>query len=137
MDPIADMLTRIRNSSLVKKKEVVIPMSKIKHEIAKILLKEAWIEKFEVVKGEAGSKNKTAAFDNIKITLKYKEDGKPCISLLKRVSKSGLRVYVDNKHIPVVLNNIGMAILSTPQGLMTNREARQKKVGGEVICEIY
>ncbi len=137
MDPIADMLTRIRNSFLVKKKEVIIPMSKIKCEIAKILEREKWISKFEIVKGEAGAKNKAAAFDNIKITLKYNEDGRSHISLLKRISKPGLRVYVDKEHIPTVLNNFGIAILSTPQGLMTNKEARRKNIGGELLCEIY
>jgi len=136
-DPIADMLTRIRNSFSVKKKEVIIPMSKLKYEIAKILEREGWVSKSEIVKGEAGSKNKAAAFDNIKITLKYNEDGTSHISLLKRISKPGLRVYVDKEHIPTVLNNLGVAILSTPQGLMTNKEARRKNIGGEFLCEIY
>ncbi|MEI7452003.1 MAG: 30S ribosomal protein S8 [Candidatus Falkowbacteria bacterium] len=136
-DPIADMLTRIRNSFLVKKKDVVIPMSKIKYEIAKILERDKWVNKVELVKAIAGAKNKTAAFDSIKITLKYREDGKSYITLLKRISKPGLRVYVDKDHIPTVLNNLGIAILSTPQGLMTNREARRKNIGGELLCEIY
>jgi len=137
MDPIADMLTRIRNSFMVKKKDVIIPMSNIKYEIAKILERESWVTKVELVKGEAGAKNKSAAFDSIKVTLKYKEDGSSYITLLKRISKPGLRVYVDKAHIPTVLNNLGIAILSTPQGLMTNREARRKNIGGELLCEIY
>lgn len=136
IDPIADMLTRIRNSSMVKKTEVVLPFSKIKHEIAKILEREGWIAKMEVVKGE-GQKNKTQAFDELKLTLKYKEDGSPFINSLKRISKPGLRVYVNKDNLPTVLNHFGIAILSTSQGLMTNKEANKKKIGGEVLCEIY
>lgn len=134
-DPIADMLTRIRNASAVKKDEVVLPMSKIKYSIAKILEEDGWIKKAEVVKAE-GVKNKSAAFDNLKIVLKYK-DGQPAISSIKRVSKSGLRIYVNKGELPKVLNNYGMAIISTSAGLMTNKEARKKKIGGEIICEVY
>lgn len=134
-DPIADMLTRIRNASAVKKDEVVLPMSKIKYGIAKILEEDGWIKKAEVIKAE-GVKNKSAAFDNLKIVLKYK-DGQPTISSIKRISKSGLRVYVNKGELPKVLNNYGMAIISTSAGLMTNKEARKKKIGGEIICEVY
>jgi len=135
-DPISDMLTRIRNASAVKKSEVVLPMSKIKHEIAKILERDGWIEKVEIIK-EKGKKNGKAAFDSLKIILKYDFEGRPAISSLKRVSKPGLRVYASKDELPRVLNNAGIAIISTSQGLMTNKEARKKKVGGEVICEIY
>lgn len=141
-DPIADMLTRIRNASMVKKSEVVLPMSKLKFEIAKILEKGSWIKKAEIIK--AGSdiqenikKNKAAAFDQIKLTLKYDENGRPVISSLKRISKPGRRVYVDKDHLPRVLNNLGIAIISTSTGLMINKEAGKAKIGGEVLCEIY
>ncbi len=135
-DPISDMLTRIRNASAIKKSEVVLPMSKIKYEIAKILERDGWIGKVEVVK-EKGKKNGAAAFDSLKIALKYGSDGKSAISSLKRISKPGLRIYVSKDELPRVLNNSGIAIISTSQGLMTNKEARKKKIGGEVICEIY
>ena len=135
-DPISDMLTRIRNASVIKKNEVVLPMSKIKHEIAKILERGGWVEKVEVIK-ENGKKNGSAVFDSLKIVLKYGNGGKPAISSLKRISKPGLRIYVNKDELPRVLNNLGIAIISTSQGLMTNKEARKEKVGGEVLCEVY
>ena len=135
-DPIADMLTRIRNALAVKKYEVVLPMSKVKHEIAKILEREGWIYKVEVIKG-VSKKNKNSVFDELKIILRYKKSGRPAITSVKRVSKPGLRIYVDKDNLPRVLNNMGVAIISTSQGLMTNKEARKKGVGGEVICEVY
>ncbi len=131
MDPIADMLTRIRNASAVGKSEVVLPMSKIKFNIAKILEENGWVEKAEVLKKD---KEK---FDNLKITLKYKGKGKPAIASLRRVSKPSLRIYSNKSELPRVLNNLGMAIISTSRGLMTDKEARKKGVGGEIICEIY
>jgi small subunit ribosomal protein S8 len=134
-DPIADMLTRIRNASSVRKPEVVLPMSKIKHEIAKILEKGGWVGKVEVVKSQ-GVKNGSKIFDELKIELKY-NNKESVIKSLKRISKPGLRVYADKDKLPRVLNNLGIAIISTSQGLMTNREARLKKIGGEVLCEIY
>lgn len=136
IDPIADMLTRIRNASAVKKEEVVLPMSKIKYNISKILEQEGFVGKVEVLKG-AGQKNEASAFDELKIVLKYKKDGKPTISSIRRVSRPGLRTYVGKDELPRVLNNFGIAIISTPMGLMTNKEAKKKGVGGEVICEIY
>ena len=135
-DPIADMLTRIRNASAVKKPEVVIPMSKVKREIAKILKKEGWILDFEIIQ-TMSKKNKNFQFDEIKINLKYKKSGKSYISSLKRISKPGLRIYAKNDNLPRVLNNLGVAIVSTSQGLMTNKQARKNGLGGEVICEIY
>ena len=135
-DPIADMLTRIRNASAVKKPEVVLPMSKIKFEIARILKKEGWILDAEVLTGK-GEKNKSSVFDELKLILKYKKSGRSCISCIKRISRPGLRVYSKKDNLPKVLNNLGMAIISTPSGLMTNKEARKKGLGGEVICEIY
>ncbi|SRR6056297_10590 len=152
-DPIADMLTRIRNGAAVGKREVVLPMSKIKHEIAKILEKEKWIKSVEVVdpgdsklleKKEklssdpaSSGRRKSDNFKQLKIVLRYKKSGKPAISHLKRVSRPGLRLYVGKSELPIVLNDLGMAIISTPQGLMTNKEARKEKVGGEIICEVY
>ena len=136
IDPIADMLTRIRNASLVGKNEVVLPMSKIKLNIAKILEKEGWIAGSEVVKTE-GRKNKAAGFDELKISLKYRKDGRPAMTSLKRISKPGLKIYITKDEIPRVLNNFGMAIISTSRGLMTDKEARKSGVGGELICEIY
>lgn len=135
-DPIADMLTRIRNASAVKKYEVVLPMSKIKFEIAQILKRENWVNDVAVVNVSSG-KNKAAKFSQIKIVLKYKKSGRPAISNIKRISKPGLRIYVGKNELPRVLNNLGMAIISTSKGLMTNKEAKQSSLGGEVICEIY
>lgn len=135
-DPIADMLTRIRNASAVKKHEVVIPMSKIKYEIAKILKAEGWINDVEMIK-TASKKNKYTVFDDIKVFLKYKKSGRPVITSIKRISKPGLRIYAGKSNLPVVLNNFGIAIISTPEGLMTNREAKRRNLGGEIICEIY
>ncbi len=134
-DPIADMLTRIRNASAVRKREVVLPMSKVKHNIAQILEQEGWVAKVEVIKSQ-GEKNNSSVFDELKIVLKYKNN-KSAISSLKRISKPGCRVYVNKDKLPRVLNNLGIAIISTPLGVMTNKKARKKGVGGEVICEIY
>lgn len=129
------MLTRIRNASAVRKSEVVLPMSKIKHELAKILEREGWIQGVSVDKFE-GEKS-AANFDQLRLVLKYKKSGKPAIASIKRISKPGLRVYVDKENLPRVQNNLGIAILSTSQGLMTNFEARKKGFGGELICEVY
>ena len=135
MDPIADMFTRIRNASAVKKTEIVLPMSKLKLEVAKILEAEGWVKKTSIVPG--GLDGKHNIFDELKIQLKYRKNGKPQISSIKRISRPGLRIYVGKDEIPTVLNNYGMAILSTSKGLMTNKEARKQKIGGEVLGEIY
>jgi len=134
-DPIGDMLTRIRNAAAVGKPEVVMPMSKLKHMVAKILEKDGWVSKVEVLK--ASKSEKKSAFDELKIVLKYKKSGKSNITSVKRISKPGLKVYVTKNDLPKVLNNHGMAVISTSAGLMTNKEARKNKVGGEVLCEIY
>ncbi len=128
------MLTRIRNASAVGKEEVVLPMSKIKHGIAQILEREGWIKKTEILKEGEGIDN---AFSELRLILKYKKGGEPAITSLKRISKPGLRIYASKSELPTVLNNLGIAIISTPQGLMTNKEAGKKGIGGEVICEIY
>jgi len=122
---------------MVKKTEVSMPLSKIKYEIAKILEKGGWIKKAEIVKGDAAEKNKSAKFDSLRLVLKYNPDGTPFISSLKRISTPGSRTYVDKDSLPRVLNNLGIAIISTSRGLMTNKEAWKNKIGGEVICEIY
>lgn len=138
IDPIADMLTRIRNASLVKKGEVFLPLSKIKLNIAKILEREGFVSKVSLVSGgDDLKKNQSAKFDQIRIVLRYDDQGQPRISSLKRISKPGRRVYADKDGLGQVLNGLGLSIISTSKGLMTNREARKEKIGGEVICEIY
>lgn len=135
-DPIADMLTRIRNASAVKKADLVLPMSKIKYNIAKILESEGWIKKAEIIKGgEKGAKNSN--FDQLRIFLRYKKNGKPYISSLKKISKPGLKVYVKKDEVPKVLNGFGLAIISTSSGIMTGSQAKKSRVGGELICKIY
>jgi len=132
-DPIADMLTRIRNALAVKKLEIVLPYSKVKFNIAKVLEKEKLIGKVETIDA---IKSKTG-FKQLKIELKYDEDSKSVIGTLKRISSPGQRIYVKKDRIPKVLNGLGMNILSTSKGLMTGQEAREKNLGGELICEIY
>ncbi|MFA5188609.1 MAG: 30S ribosomal protein S8 [Patescibacteria group bacterium] len=128
-DPIADMLTRIRNAQAVRKSEVLLPFSKLKFELAKILKHENYIED--------AAKVEEAKFPQIKIVLKYNEDKQSAISNIRRVSKPGKRIYVSKTKIPSVLNNLGILIISTSNGLMTNKEARRKGIGGEILCEIW
>ncbi len=129
-DPIADMLTRIRNANTAKHDTVDIPSSKIKIAIADILLDEGYIAKYELV--DAGS------FKNIRVTLKYGADkSEKVISGLKRISKPGLRVYAGKDEIPSVLGGLGIAILSTSKGIMTDKQARREKVGGEVLAFVW
>ena len=124
-DPIADMLTRIRNANQMRNKEVSMPTSKMKVEIAKILDAEGFIEKYAVK-------------DNIlTLTLKYASNKERVITGLKRISKPGLRVYAGADEIPQVLNGLGIAIISTPKGVMTDKLARKNNVGGEVIAYIW
>ena len=125
-DPIADMLTRIRNASTSKFKTVDIPASNMKKSIAQILLDEGYIKAFEEIENETQG--------IIRITLKYDEKGKKVIAGLKRISKPGLRIYAAKDELPKVLNGLGIAIISTSQGLMTDREARAKGIGGEVLA---
>ncbi len=128
-DTIADMLTRIRNAQAVSKEELFFPFSKIKYEISKLLAREEYINGTEKIKN--------GGFDQIKIVLKYKEDGKPFIEHIKKISKPGQRIYVGRNEIPKVLNNFGLAILSTSSGIITNKKARRMKVGGELLFEIW
>ena len=134
-DPIADMLTRIRNASLIGRAEVVLPMSKLKYNIAKLLQETHWLEGVEVI--EQPSRKGNSSFSMLKLKLKYQPDGQPFISSIKRISKPSRRVYVGKDELPRVLNNMGIAVMSTSQGIMTNKEAGKRQLGGEVICEIY
>lgn len=127
-DPISDMLTRIRNAQAVHKREVVMPYSKVKFAIAKILEKEGYVEGVGQI--EQGK------FPALRIGLKYR-DRFPAIQNLRRVSKPGQRIYTKSAELPKVLSDFGIAIISTPNGLMTNKEARARRLGGEVICEIH
>ena len=126
-DPISDMLTRIRNAQAVRKLEVAFPHSKIKFAIAKILEKEGYVSRVEQVT--------EAKFPIIRVQLNY-ENNQPKIHTVRRISRPGNRVYAKASELPVVLSDIGIAIVSTPNGLMTNKEARARRLGGELICEI-
>ena len=129
-DPIADMLTRIRNANTAKHDTVDIPMSKIKVSIADILVDEGYIEKYDVV--DNGN------FKDIRVTLKYGADkNEKVITGIKRISKPGLRVYAGKDEIPYVLGGLGIAILSTNKGIVTDKEARKAGVGGEVIAFVW
>ena len=129
-DPIADMLTRIRNANTAKHDTVDIPASKMKISIAEILLKEGYIKSFEVE--EVGN------FKNIHVTLKYgKDKNTRIITGLKRISKPGLRVYASKEDLPRVLGGLGTAIISTNKGVLTDKEARKENVGGEVLAFIW
>lgn len=129
-DPIADMLTRIRNANTSKHDTVDVPASKMKVSIADILFKEGYIQKYELV--DDGS------FKTIRITLKYgKDKNEKIITGLKRISKPGLRVYAGKDEIPSVLGGLGIAILSTNQGIVTDKEARKLQVGGEVLAFVW
>ncbi len=128
-DPIADMLTRIRNALTIKRTEVTVPASKTKKAIAEILFNEGYIEKYELV--DDGN------YKSIKITLKYGPNGEKVIQGLKRISKPGLRVYAESNDIPRVLNGLGIAIVSTNKGIMTDKEARSQNVGGEVLAFVW
>lgn len=124
-DPIADMLTRIRNAQMVEKTKVAMPSSKVKVAIAQVLKDEGYIENFQV--------NSADGKDQLEIALKYYA-GSPVIERIERVSRPGLRVYRGSKSIPQVMNGLGVAIVTTPKGVMTDRKARAEGVGGEVLC---
>ena len=128
-DPIADMLTRIRNANSAKHKTVDVPSSKMKTAIAEILFKEGYIKSFESISNENQG--------IIRITLKYDEKGTRVIDGIKRISKPGLRVYANKEELPRVLNGLGTAIISTSQGLKTDKEAREAGIGGEVLAYIW
>ena len=128
IDPVSDMLTRIRNAITRRHKNVQIPSSKFKVEIAKILKEEGFIHSFDIVKD--------GNFSNIKIDLKYDSRKSPVIKKIQRISKPGLRVYVNKNEIPRISGGLGTSIISTSKGLMTGNKAREIGVGGEILCSI-
>lgn len=128
-DPIADLLTRIRNASSAKHETVEVPASKMKKAIVEILFEEGYIKKFETIDDDRQG--------IIKIWLKYGEDKKQVISGIKRVSKPGLRVYANKEDMPRVLKGLGIAIVSTSKGIMTDKQARRENVGGEVLAFVW
>jgi small subunit ribosomal protein S8 len=128
-DPIADMLTRVRNGFIVRKSFVLVPSSKIKVAIAQILLEEGFIQGYEVTNERPQP--------NIRLWLKYDQKRRPVVTGLKRVSRPGRRVYKGKGDLPWVLSGLGIAIVSTPKGVMTGREARRQGVGGEVLCYVW
>ncbi len=128
-DPIADMLTRIRNACMVSHETVDVPASKLKVELAKLLKEEGFISDYEV--------KEQGKFKVITITLKYDSNRKSVITKLERVSKPGLRSYSKSKNLQKVLGGLGIAVVSTPKGLLTDRKARKENVGGEVLCYVY
>lgn len=129
MDPIADMLTRVRNALAARHTKVDIPSSKLKVEVARILKEEGYINNYKVA-GEGARKA-------IRVYLRYGPKGEMVLHYLKRVSKPGSRVYVKNSEIPNVLGGLGINIVSTSKGLMTGKQARQTQLGGELLCNIY
>lgn len=126
-DPIADLLTRIRNAQMVRKETVSVPSSKVKQAIVEVLREEGYIENFKVISQEGKSV--------LQIELKYYA-GQPVIERIERVSRPGLRVYKGSKTLPQVMNGLGVAIVTTPKGVMTDRKARAAGVGGEVLCYV-
>ena len=133
-DPIADMLTRIRNAQMAGHAAVAMPSSNIKKEIARILKEEGFIEDYEVAEGEKASQT------TLQIKIKYageRRSKKPVIAGIERVSRPGRRVYTRHDEIPWVLSGMGISILSTPKGVMTGQRARQEGVGGEILCKVW
>ena len=128
-DPIADMLTRIRNASAARHKDLTIPSSKVKREIARVLAEEGFIDSWETAAD--------GVQESLSMRLKYVEGRTPVVSGLKRISKPGLRVYARKTEIPRVLGGLGLAILSTSRGIMTGSQARKLNLGGEVICYVW
>ena len=128
-DPIADMLTRIRNANVVKHETVDVPASNMKKELSRILLEEGFIRGYDVIED--------AKQGIIRIQLKYGQSGERVISGLKRISKPGMRVYAAKDEIPKVLNGLGISVISTSKGVLTDKQARKENVGGEVICYVW
>ena len=128
-DPIADMLTRIRNANTAYKDEVEVPASRLKEEIARVLSREGYVGTYRL-EGEEPKQR-------IVIEMKYGPDRERTISGLKRISRPGRRVYADRQHLPRVLGGLGVAILSTSQGLMTDRQAARRGIGGEILCHVW
>lgn len=131
-DPVADFLTRLRNALHAQHQEVLIPASKLKRELARILTDEGYLTGFEDVPPQPGSPG-----GQIKVTLKYSDNRRPIISGIERVSRPGRRTYVDNAHIPRIQGGMGTAIISTSKGVMTGHEARRQGIGGEVMARVW
>jgi small subunit ribosomal protein S8 len=127
-DTISDMLTRIRNALMVQKSEVVLPYSNFKYSLAKVLQTEGWISNVET--------KEVDGMKNLVLSLKYDSKGQPVISGIKRISKPGQRIYSGRAEIPRVMGGMGTTIISTSKGLMTDKEARKHKVGGEIVCQV-
>ncbi|HEY3130105.1 MAG TPA: 30S ribosomal protein S8 [Acidobacteriota bacterium] len=130
-DPISDLLTRIRNATRTRHASVEVPISRLKVEVLKILKEQGFIDSYKV------SREKEATHGTVTILLKYDSQGRPVITSLERISRPGCRVYLKKKDVPPVLNGFGINIISTSQGLMTGKQAVEKGVGGEVLCNIY
>jgi small subunit ribosomal protein S8 len=128
-DPVADLLTRIRNANLARHEKVTLPSSKLKVEIARLLQEEGYIEGWDVVKD--------GQFQALTITLKYSDSRERVIKGLKRISKPGRRIYAKHDRLPKVLGGLGTAILSTPTGVITSRQAAERGIGGEVLCFVW
>jgi small subunit ribosomal protein S8 len=129
-DSIADMLTRMRNASAVKKTDVILPYSRMKHQIADVLLQENYLAKVEKIDDET-------AKPKLRLVLKYRSNGKPFIKHIRRLSVPSRRVYVTKDSLPRVLNDFGIALISSSRGIMTNKQARKDKIGGELLLEIW
>jgi small subunit ribosomal protein S8 len=127
-DPVADMLARIRNALMARHEAVEIPFSRLKNRIAEILKQEGFIDDFTI---------QTEWPSSLRVTLKYGEGRKPAIVGMRRTSRPGRRVYVRHKHIPHVLNGMGISIISTSHGVVTDRDARRNAIGGEILCEVW
>ena len=128
-DPIADMLTRIRNGLAVRRRYVVVPFSRLKQAVVDVLREEGYVSRFEV--------NRDGRFPVLRVYLRYTEDKEPIVQGIKRVSHPGARVYAKRNEIPWVKYGLGIVVLSTPQGVMSGRQARRIGVGGEVLCEVW
>lgn len=127
-DPIGDMLSQIKNGCLARKSEIILPYSRMKIEVGQVLRSEGYIATIEKIGDEPKAK--------LRLELRY-EQGLPVITDLKRKSKPGMRIYVGNDRIPIVLGGMGISILSTPQGVMTGKEAKKRGLGGELLCEVW
>lgn len=128
-DPIADLLARIRNAILAKHNRLDVPTSKLKKEVCRVLKQEGFIEDYGVVEAQPVS--------NLRIFLRYDPNGTPAISHMERISRPGRRVYRGSEAIPLVRNGLGMGIVSTSRGVLTDRQAREQRVGGEILCEVW
>lgn len=128
-DPISDMLTRMRNAILIKSEKVDIPASKMKVEIAKILKEEGFIKSYKIIKDKKQG--------ILRVTLKYTSENEPVVSGLKRISKPGRRVYVGKSEVPWVMGGVGIAIITTPKGILSDKGCRSEGVGGEVLCYVW